>query len=217
MKSPFGQRKRVLPDYWETYAQLFKRTLNTNGNSIPVVVLDTETTGFDFRRDRILSIGALRLEGGMIAVNKTFEIYITQDRFDSNSVKIHGILKNQSRSCIPESEAMQKLLNYLQNAVIIGHHTYFDIMMINKALNRNGLPDLLNKTLDTAVLYPKTLIASPLRTKKDNYTLDDLADAYDISRKDRHTALGDAYITAIAFLKIYNRISKKERQSLGIS
>ena len=77
--------------------------------------------------------------------------------------------------------------------------------MINKALERNGLAILKNRTLDTATLYKKTLIKSYLLERKDHYTLDDLADKFDISKKDRHTAMGDAYITAIAFLKIVKK------------
>ncbi|MDX1327283.1 MAG: 3'-5' exonuclease, partial [Arenibacter sp.] len=40
-------------------------------------------------------------------------------------------------------------------------------------------------------------------------SLDELAEKFDISRKDRHTAMGDAYITAIAFLKIKSRLKEK--------
>jgi DNA polymerase-3 subunit epsilon len=86
--------------------------------------------------------------------------------------------------------------------------------MINKALERNGLPKLKNKTIDTAHLYKKTLLYSPLLVRKDSYSLDDLADKFDISKIDRHTAMGDAYITAIAFLKILNKLKEKKSFSL---
>ena len=47
---------------------------------------------------------------------------------------------------------------------------------------------------------------------KDHYALDDLADKFDISKKDRHTAMGDAYITAIAFLKIVKKLKEKKKK-----
>ncbi|MNF89306.1 DNA polymerase III subunit epsilon [compost metagenome] len=87
--------------------------------------------------------------------------------------------------------------------------------MINKALERNGLPQLVNHRLDTAILYKKTLIKSHLFERKDHYSLDDLADKFDISKKDRHTALGDAYITAIAFLKIVKKLKEKRETNLN--
>ncbi|MFV8340837.1 PolC-type DNA polymerase III [Flavobacterium sp. XS2P39] len=179
------------------------------------VVLDTETTGFDYINDRILCIGAIILQNGMIPIHDSFEVFIQQEHYDQTSAQIHGILKE----CVidhrnTELEALQQLLEFLGDSVIIAHHTIFDITMINNALERNGLPKLKNKTLDTAVLYKKTLLVSNLLERKENYSLDELADKFDISKKDRHTAMGDAYITAIAFLKILNKLREKKQITL---
>lgn len=174
------------------------------------VVLDTETTGFDYDNDRILCIGALILQNGIIPINESLEIYINQEHYNKNSAQIHGILKTEILGHKTELESLQEFLDFLGDAIIIAHHTLFDITMINKALERNGLPILKNKTLDTAILYKKTLIVSNLFQHKENYSLDELADKFDISKKDRHTALGDAYITAIAFLKILKKLRDKK-------
>ncbi|WP_348798656.1 3'-5' exonuclease [Flavobacterium adhaerens] len=176
------------------------------------VVLDTETTGFDYDNDRILCIGAITLLNGVISIPEGFEMYISQEHFDKNSVQIHGILKDLVMNKPSELEVLQKFVAYLGDSIIIAHHTLFDITMINRALERNGLPILTNKTLDTAFLYKKTLIKSNLLVYKDHYTLDDLAAKFDISQKDRHTAMGDAYITAIAFLKIVKKLKEKKRK-----
>ncbi|MDY0989796.1 DNA polymerase III PolC-type [Flavobacterium sp. ACN2] len=179
------------------------------------VVLDTETTGFDYENDRILCIGALVLQNGIINVQESFEVYLEQDHYDKSTAQIHGILKDLLIKRPTELEALQQFLDFLGDSIIIAHHTIFDVTMINKALERNGLPHLTNKTLDTAYLYKKTLIQSHLFERKDHYTLDDLADKFDISKKDRHTALGDAYITAIAFLKIVKKLREKKAISLN--
>lgn len=179
------------------------------------VVLDTETTGFDYENDRILCIGALVLENGVISIQNSIEVYIEQDHYDKSTAQIHGILKAFVIKRPSELEALQQFLDFLGDSVIIAHHTSFDVTMINKALERNGLPELNNKTLDTAYLYKKTLIQSHLFERKDHYSLDDLADKFDISKKDRHTALGDAYITAIAFLKIVKKLKEKKPINLN--
>ena len=179
------------------------------------VVLDTETTGFDYENDRILCIGALVLQNGVINVQESFEVYLEQDHYDKSTAQIHGILKDLLIKRPTELEALQQFLDFLGDSIIIAHHTIFDVTMINKALERNGLPYLTNKTLDTAYLYKKTLIQSHLFERKDHYTLDDLADKFDISKKDRHTALGDAYITAIAFLKIIKKLREKKAINLN--
>ncbi|MNK40424.1 DNA polymerase III PolC-type [compost metagenome] len=179
------------------------------------VVLDTETTGFDYENDRILCIGALVLQNGIINVQESFEVYLEQDHYDKSTAQIHGILKDLLIKRPSELEALQQFLDFLGDSIIIAHHTIFDVTMINKALERNGLPHLTNKSLDTAYLYKKTLIQSHLFERKDHYTLDDLADKFDISKKDRHTALGDAYITAIAFLKIVKKLKEKKTTNLN--
>ena len=179
------------------------------------VVLDTETTGFDYENDRILCIGALILQNGVISIQNSFEVYIEQDHYDKSTAQIHGILKAFVVQRPTELEALEQFLAFLQDSVIIAHHAIFDITMINKALERNGLPELTNKRLDTAYLYKKTLIKSHLFERKDHYALDDLADKFDISKKDRHTALGDKYITAIAFLKIVKKLREKKEINLN--
>lgn len=81
--------------------------------------------------------------------------------------------------------------------------------MIDQALKRHGMPKLKNQFLDTSALYKRTLIQSPLLPDQEQYSLDELAEKFDIPTKDRHTALGDAYITAIAFLKILGKLKGK--------
>ena len=178
------------------------------------VVLDTETTGFDYTNDRILCIGAIVLQKYRIPIQESLEIYIQQEHYNKTTAQIHGILKASVLDRPNELEALQQFLTFVGDSIIVAHHTIFDITMINKALERNGLPMLKNRTLDTATLYKKTLLKSPLLDRKDNYSLDDLADKFDISKKDRHTAMGDAYITAIAFLKILKKMEEKKEITL---
>lgn len=201
--------KNILSFVWETPEKPFYEDLIDDINTTRFVVLDTETTGFDYENDRILCIGAIVLHNNTISVQDGFEIYIEQDHYNKATAHIHGILKDFVLDRPKELEALKQFLFFLGDSIIIAHHTKFDVTMINKALERNGLPELKNRTLDTATLYKKTLIKSYLLEHKDHYTLDDLADKFDISKKDRHTAIGDAYITAIAFLKILKKLREK--------
>jgi DNA polymerase-3 subunit epsilon len=207
-------RSSKYPDYWMAYVKSFKRPLEKDFNKLSFVVLDTETTGFDKTKDRILSIGALKIQGNRINVDDILDVYISQETFNKESVPIHGILRNGQQDCISEEAAMKTFLGYVENHIIVAHHAGFDIGMINSALKRLGLPKLKNTCLDTGVLYKKTLLKSYLVQPKEHYSLDDLAEKFSISKKDRHTALGDAYITALAFLKILVKIKEKKELSL---
>ena len=200
-------------NFWKKEDHLFDENITIEETRF--IVLDTETTGFDYINDRILCIGALVLQNNIIAIQDSFEVYVEQDHYDKSTAQIHGILKDFVIKRPSELEALELFLAYLGDSVIIAHHANFDITMINRALERNGFPELKNKALDTGVLYKRTLIKSHLFERKDHYTLDDLADKFDISKKDRHTALGDAYITAIAFLKIIKKLKEKKEINLN--
>lgn len=210
MKNFWAEWKTQLFDFLKISKKPIDAILLKTVESTRFVVLDTETTGFDYDNDRILCIGAITLKNSVINISESFEMYIHQEHYDKNSVQIHGILKDLVMNKPSELEVLKQFLAFLGDSVIIAHHTIFDITMINRALERNGLPLLTNKILDTAFLYKKTLIRSNLLEYKDHYALDDLADKFDISKKDRHTAMGDAYITAIAFLKIVKKLKDKK-------
>jgi len=205
----FKKKVSDYPGFWLEYENSFREKPVEELNLVRFVILDTETTGFDYLNDRILCIGALSLVDNNIALNHSLELFLKQEHYNAETAKIHGILKNGGASCISEIEALEKFLGFIKNAVIIAHHAIFDITMINRALERNGLPKLRNKVLDTSHLYKKTLLNSNVFKKKEHYSLDELAEKFDISKKDRHTAMGDAYITAIAFLKIRSRLKGK--------
>ena len=171
------------------------------------LIFDTETTGFSVKKDRVLSIGAITLINTTIKVNDTFEVFVKQAVFKAETVPIHGILKDGSIEKITELDALKQFLKYIDTAVLVGHHIGFDVNMINEILKRNNLPKLLNKTVDTGYLYKKSK-HSIYQNEEKHYTLDNLCDELNISKSDRHTATGDAYITAIAFLKIMTRLNK---------
>jgi len=210
----FTKIKTFIQSLWRSSDNSSDEEILGEINSLRFVVLDTETTGFDYEKDRILCIGAIVLQGYRIPLTESLEIFIQQEHYNQSTAQIHGILKASVLDRPKELEALQQFVAYLGDSIIVAHHAIFDVTMINRALERNGMPILKNKTLDTGVLYKKTLLNSPLLERKDHYSLDDLADKFDISKKDRHTAMGDAYITAIAFLKILNKLKDKKGFSI---
>ncbi|MDT7827382.1 3'-5' exonuclease [Pricia sp. S334] len=206
----FAPKKRNYPDFWMDYAEQFENGQPTTLADIRFVVFDTETTGLDLEKDRILSIGALSLQNDSIDIDSSFEIFLDQEFYHAGNIAIHGILRDEIQPRISEIEALRLLLDYIGNCILVAHHASFDRAMIDRALKRHGMPRLQNRFLDTSALYKRTLISSALLQKKDQYSLDELAEKFDIPVKDRHTALGDAYITAIAFLKIMGRLKVKD-------
>lgn len=198
-------KRKKYPEFYNSYLKSFKTDTPKTFEETRFVVFDTETTGLEIQSDKILSIGAVAIKNGIIDVSDSFEVYLEQDKFNSDTVEIHGLLKDGKLEKYFEHEAIEYFLKYIQNSVLVAHHAAFDITMINQALKNLNLPILKNKSIDTGILYKK------LEGKKDgHFNLDKLCDEFNIPKHDRHTASGDAFITAILLLKIYSRL-KSER------
>lgn len=199
-------RRKKYADFFKKHRDLIKNsTKYSNFEDIRFVSLDTETTGFNFEKDRILCIGAVGIRNNKILVSDSFEVYVKQDVFNKETVKIHGIRRDGQEVKVSEEEAIMQFLDYLGDAVIVAHHTKFDMTMINKALRRAGGGTVRSKQLDTNFIHKK--LATEDRFKK-TYSLDELCDIYNVKKHDRHTALGDALITAYLFLKLTYRYKK---------
>jgi DNA polymerase-3 subunit epsilon len=198
----FNWFKKIVKDYpkfWETYLSYFEENQSKEQR---YVVFDCETTGLDYKTDRILSIGAVAIQNNQIIVSDFMEVFLQQDVFKPESVPIHGILKEGKEEKIVEAEALIRFLDFIKDATLVGHHVDFDIEMINQALDRLNVGSLKNQAMDTDVMHQK-LKYLPY---EQHTSLDELCDIYKIKKSDRHTASGDAFITAMLFLKLKKKL-----------
>lgn len=193
--------------------------MNRSLSEIKVIVLDAETTGLDTATDRILSLGGLKVEGNSIDLGQKFEAYLpTPDGHSaSGAVAVHGIIPNSRRyNYVAEEKLLIDLLSYVDNSLIVGHHIGFDLQILNLALARNGAGPIVNRVVDTAKLSMR-LRPAGYWSPKDDYSLDTLARRYRIPLSDRHTALGDCYITSILWLKLLTKLAVKLGRDLVLA
>jgi DNA polymerase-3 subunit epsilon len=176
---------------------------DTAVDRVRFVVLDSETTGLDPRTDRLVTIGAVAVLGGEIRLDDTFEALIALDR-NTSAVTVHGITRDESRQGVSESDALARFLDYLGTGVIVGHHILHDIQTLDAGYERHWGFTLGNHSLDTMDLtrhleQDGALGAqAPIR----HFTLDSLCEMFGVVPHDRHTASGDAFITAQVFLRL---------------
>ena len=205
-------KKKQYPEFWRDHLKKVQNSQKyANFEDIRFVALDTETTGFDYENDRILCIGAVAIKNNKILVSDSIEIYIKQDVFNKETVKIHGIRKDGNEAKLSEEEAIVKFIDYLDDAVIVAHHTAFDVNMINMALKRLKVGHLASKQLDTNYIHKKI---AKTETYKKIFSLEELCEIYNVKMHDRHTALGDSLITAYLFLKQTAKYKKNNALNL---
>ena len=200
------------PHYWNQYAKAFVDEDLPAFHKAEFVVFDTETTGLNVHKDRVLNIGAVTVRNSTIDVKSSFEIFLKQERFTAHTVPIHGITQNDLRAEYSEQQAVELFLDYIGNKILVGHHLYFDLRMINHMLLRQNLPELKNKCIDTEKLYKATRIRSAIVDS--DSSLDAIAENYRLDVSDRHTAAGDALLTALIFLRTVKEIRSEKNYSL---
>jgi DNA polymerase-3 subunit epsilon len=187
-----------LPQFWKNYLTLFDSDNILQQQRY--VVFDMETTGLDWKEDVILSIGSIGVSGKAIEVGDFLEIAIRQDKFSPQSIAMNGVLK-EGREKVVEAEAVIQFLNFAKDSTLVGHNVNLDIEMINQALKRLDLGRLKNPIMDTNALYKRWKDLP----EDSQSTLDEVCDALKIKKSDRHTASGNAYTTALVFLKLKSK------------
>ena len=206
------------PDFWRSYLAHFQQKLDKGKllEEVDFVVFDTETTGLNTKKDRMLSIGAVRVRNNQIDLSDTFDELVEQKYQDKNqqSISIHGILPVDRAKSLVEEDAVQAFLGYIGNSILVGHHVAFDVGMINESVKRMQLGKLKNRMLDTAHLARRVEGGNSSQPHLP-YGLDELCQKYKISPSDRHTAAGDAYLTAILFMKLLHKIKKRGIRNLA--
>lgn len=184
--------------------------------AVRFVVLDTETTGLDPRRDSIVSIGAVAISDCQIMLGDTFETMI-RVRYNTAATVVHGITRDEARAGMTEEDAMRAFLDYLKDGVIVGHHIGHDLAVLDAACQRNFGFSLSNRHLDTGCLFLQLERDGAFANQETQteLSLDGLCDRFGILPHDRHTAPGDAFLTAQILLRLMRLAAKCRRETLG--
>lgn len=201
-------RNKEVPDFVKKYvsAMLAQSEMNQAIQAQRFVVFDTETTGLNPEKDKILSIGAISVQNGEINFSDSIEIFVKSEKTGTpNSIVIHEILHNELSEAYSDIEGLKYFLEFVGNDILVAHHSNFDVAMVSKTLQKHfGIP-LLNVHLDTASMYKRLEIKSLTYQEivGKNLSLDTLCQRYQIQNKKRHNAAGDALATAEIFQRLF--------------
>lgn len=215
-------------EFWKKQgnkADFIQPFLDSNREPIPqirsidqlnFVVLDTETSGFDLSADHVLSFGGIKIKELKIKVAESMEIFPVTKKATNQTVTIHGILNQSERVSL--EIFTETVLRFIGNAIVVGHHVGFDLQMLMQIFRKFGLEKFPNPVLDTmslAIRLDHGPMADIHQINREGYSLDSLCARFGIKTDDRHTAAGDAFLTAQLLLKLLAIAKKKGITSAG--
>jgi DNA polymerase-3 subunit epsilon len=186
------------PDFWKLYLAKFESKTNR------YVVLSTEATGLNPKKDVILSFGAIGVVDDIIRVGDTFEVVILQYKYLHDNGLSNDFLIKSKLSKLAEPQAIQALVDYIGNAVLVGHRIHFDIEMINDVLEKMECGKLKNEALDIEIMHQKLMDSN-----NKSFSLEDLVTKYTLPLNERNSSSDDAYTIALLFLKLKSRLGFK--------
>jgi DNA polymerase-3 subunit epsilon len=157
------------------------------------VVVDVEASGLDLFRDRLIAIGALGVRDSRIEYADSFHVVLRQNVASADAnILVHGIGGTEQTGGEPPADALLAFLEFSAKAPLVGYHSPFDEIMLDKAISRYlGIP-FERSWLDLSWLAPALL---PERAKTCK-SLDAWLAAFGIANVKRHDALSDALATA---------------------
>ncbi len=177
---------------------------DSKGQSLraPYVVFDIETTGFSAEHDRIIEIGAVRVEEGQIT--DRFSAFVNpQIPIPFEIEKLTGISDDMVLEEPLVEEVLPRFLEFCRGAVLVAHNADFDMSFIRKNAERQGL--VCDFTVADTVGLARILLPQLNR-----YKLDTVAKALNISLENHHRAVDDAGCTAEIFLKFLEMLKNRD-------
>ena len=171
------------------------------------VVFDIETTGLSAKKNKIIEIGAVKVENGEI-IDRFSAFVNPREPIPFEIERLTGINDGMVMDEPPVEEVLPRFLDFCGAAVMVAHNASFDMSFIEYNAEQLGI-DFKPTIVDTVAL------ARILLPELKRFKLDTVAKALNVSLENHHRAVDDAEATAHIFTAFIERLEKREVMTLG--
>ena len=159
------------------------------------IVLDTETTGLDYTKEKMVEFAAVRLENGKI--KDEFQTLINPEQhIRKSSIAIHGITQEMVEDAPTESEVMPKIMEFIGDYPIVAHNAIFDYSFLNEASKRVLGKELENPRVDSQQMFKE------IYPDLESHGLEALTEKFNVELVNHHRAMADTMGLALAYPKL---------------
>lgn len=166
------------------------------------IVLDVETTGLDYTKERMVEFAAIRLENGKM--KDRFETLINPEQhIRKSSIAVHGITEEDVKDAPTEKEVMPMILDFIGDYPIVAHNAVFDYSFINEASIRQTGNPIKNARIDSQQMFKE------IYPDLESCGLESLMNKFNVRFDTRHRAMADTEGLAKAYPELKKLYEKK--------
>ncbi len=160
---------------------------NIDDNIKDFLVFDIETTGFSYKNNKIIEIGAARVRDGEI-IDKFSSFVNPETKIPQKITELTGITNEMVKEAPLIDVVIKEFNEFIKDSILVAHNAYFDVGFIKKNLKDIGIT-IDNPILDTVPL------ARYVYTDLKRHRLDVIAKHIGVDMGSHHRALDDAFTT----------------------
>ena len=170
------------------------------------VTLDCETTGLDVRKDKIISIGAVRIVGQRLLTSQRLELLVRPERaITADSVRVHRLRERDVAQGLAPEQAMRQLMDFIGSRPLVGYFLEFDVAMLNREIWPMLGVRLPQPKIEVSAMYydfKNRQLPAHERGGDIDLRFATMMNDLGLPLRDAHDAINDAVMAGLAFVKL---------------